>query len=121
MAITLNHTIVPAHDKHASAHFFADIMGLTVSSAAGHFVPVAITDSLTFDFDDSEHFESHHYAFRVSDDEFEAILGRVNAAGISYFADPAHRRVHEFNSYNHGRGFYFSDANGHNLEVGTRL
>ncbi|HKS90742.1 MAG TPA: VOC family protein [Tepidiformaceae bacterium] len=121
MAITLNHTIVPAHDKHASADFFARVMGLAVESAAGHFVPVKITDSLTFDFDNSDAFESHHYAFRVGDDEFEEILARVQSAGVAYFADPGHRRAGEFNSYNNGRGFYFSDPNGHNLEVGTRL
>ena len=121
MAITLNHTIVPAHDKHASAKFFADIMGLKVEPSAGHFVPVKITDSLPFDFDNSTNFESHHYAFRVSDDDLEVILARVNAAGIDYFADPGHRRAGELNTYNNGRGFYFSDPNGHNLEVGTRL
>lgn len=121
MTISLNHTIVPAHDKHASARFFADIMGLKVEQSASHFVPVKITDSLTFDFDNAERFESHHYAFRVSDDEFEVILARVTAAGVSFFADPGHRRAGEFNSYNSGRGFYFADPNGHNLEVGTRL
>lgn len=121
MAISLNHTIVPAHDKQASAEFFANIMGLTVEPAAGHFVPVKITESLTFDFDNSARFESHHYAFRVSEEEFEAVLARVNAAGVDYFADPGHRRRGEFNSYNDGRGFYFSDPNGHNLEIGTRL
>jgi catechol 2,3-dioxygenase-like lactoylglutathione lyase family enzyme len=121
MTISLNHTIVPAHDKHAAAAFFAHIMGLEVETAAGHFVPVKIDSSLTFDFDNSDRFESHHYAFRVSDDELDAILARVNSAGVSFFADPGHRRVGEFNSYNDGRGFYFADPNGHNLEVGTRL
>lgn len=121
MTISLNHTIVPAHDKRASARFFADIMGLTVEPSNGHFVPVKITDTLTFDFDNSDTFESHHYAFRVSDDDLDAILGRVKAASLSYFADPGHRRAGELNSYNTGRGFYFSDPNGHNLEVGTHL
>lgn len=121
MVISLNHTIVPAHDKHASARFFADIMGLRVESAAGHFVPVKIDDQLTFDFDNSDRFESHHYAFRVSDRELDEILDRVKSAGIKYFADPGHQREDEFNAYNDGRGFYFADPNGHNLEVGTRL
>lgn len=121
MTISLNHTIVPAHDKHVSAKFFADIMGLAVEPSAGHFVPVKITDTLTFDFDNSDRFESHHYAFRVSDTELDAILDRVKAARVDYFADPGHRRSGELNNYNAGRGFYFPDPNGHNLEVGTRL
>ena len=65
MAITLNHTVVPAHDKEASARFFADIFGLTYEGPMGHFVPVRVNDALTMDFDNRERFESHHYAFHV--------------------------------------------------------
>jgi len=65
MAITLNHTIVPAHDKEASARFFADIFGLTYEGPMGHFAPVRVNDALTLDFDNRERFESHHYAFHA--------------------------------------------------------
>jgi len=81
MPIVLDHTIVPARDKEASARFFAEMFGLTYAGAKGHFAPVYVNDSLTFDFDNRESFEKHHYAFYISDEEFDAILGRVKAAG----------------------------------------
>jgi hypothetical protein len=77
MTITLNHTIVPAHDKRAAAQFFARIFGLHADPKSGHFAPVRINETLTLLFDDHEEFESHHYAFHVSDAEFDAILGRM--------------------------------------------
>jgi len=119
MAITLNHTIVPAHDKKASAEFFARIFGLRATQM-GHFAAVRINDTLTMDFGDWENFESHHYAFAVADEELDAIFARVKEAGLSYSADPFHRSKSEINHRNGGRGFYFYDPNGHNLEVLTR-
>src|SRR4029453_10508587 len=88
MAIVLDHTIVPAKDKVASAEFFADIFGLKVKPGQGHFAQVQINDSLTFDFADEPEAwggpgfdprtgKSHHYAFHTSEAEFEAICGRV--------------------------------------------
>jgi catechol 2,3-dioxygenase-like lactoylglutathione lyase family enzyme len=84
MAITLNHTIVPAHDKEASAKFFAHIFGLKCESAMGHFAPVRVNETLTLDFDNWDHFEMHHYAFHVNDAEFDAIFGRIKDAGVPY-------------------------------------
>ncbi len=84
MDIVLDHTIVPAHDKEASARFFACIFGLTYEGAHGHFAPVKVNDSLTLDFDNADAFESHHYAFFVSDDQFDAALGRVKEAGLAW-------------------------------------
>ncbi|HEX5421983.1 MAG TPA: hypothetical protein VFW94_00415 [Candidatus Acidoferrales bacterium] len=73
MTIELNHTIVPARDKGKSARFFADIFGLKYEGSSGHFAPVRVNDRLTFDFDEDDSFEAHHYAFHVSDTEFDAI------------------------------------------------
>jgi hypothetical protein len=70
MTITLNHSIVPARDKRAAAQFFARIFGLHTDPKGGHFAPVRINDTLTLLFDDVKEFESHHYAFHVSDAEF---------------------------------------------------
>ena len=84
MAITLNHTIVPAHDKDASAKFFADLFGLKYEGAVSRFAPVRINETLTLDFDNWDSFEMHHYAFHVSDAEFDAILGRIKEAGLPY-------------------------------------
>ena len=80
MTITLNHTIVPTRDKRAAAQFFARIFGLHVDPKGDHFAPVRINDTLTLLFDDDKKFESHHYAFHVSDAEFDAIFGRIREA-----------------------------------------
>ncbi len=120
MDIVLDHTIVPAHDKEASARFFAGIFGLTYEGAHGHFAPVKVNDSLTLDFDNADAFESHHYAFFVSDEQFDAALGRVKEAGLAFGSGPRSREDSELNTRKGGRGFYFDDPNGHVLELMTR-
>jgi catechol 2,3-dioxygenase-like lactoylglutathione lyase family enzyme len=119
MAITLDHTIVPARDKVASARFFAELFGLTFEPGEGHFAPVRVNESLTLDFADQPVRESHHYAFHVSDDEFDAILARVKARGLSYGSGPFEHDNGRINTRRGGRGFYFEDPNGHLLEVMT--
>ncbi len=120
MAITLNHTIVPAYDKEASARFFAEIFGLGYDGPAGHFAPVRVNETLTLDFDNSERFECHHYAFHVSDEEFDAIFARLKKAGIAYGSTPWSRTDMKLNNWRGGRGLYFCDPNGHVLEILTR-
>ena len=88
MSIKLNHTIVPAKDKEAAASFFAKIFGLNYDGPMGHFAPVRINDELTLDFDNAESFEPHHYAFHVSDDDFDAIFRRIQEAGITWGSEP---------------------------------
>jgi hypothetical protein len=82
MAITLNHTIVPARDKEASARHFAKIFGLSYDGPAGHFAPVRVNDTLTMDFDNRDVLESHHYAFHVNDEEFDQVFERVVQPGL---------------------------------------
>jgi catechol 2,3-dioxygenase-like lactoylglutathione lyase family enzyme len=120
VAITLDHTIVPAHDRKASARFFAGIFGLPFDESAGHFAPVRINQTLTLDFSDADQFDTHHYAFHVDDAAFDAILGRVRKAAIPYGSDPRHPENGRLNAWNGGRGFYFRDPNGHLLELMTR-
>ena len=120
MAIVLDHTIVPARDKEASARFFAEIMGLRYEGLHGHFAPVHVNDSLTFGFDTRDRFESHHYAFYIRDEELDAILGRLQAAGRAYGSGPGSPEDGRINTRRGGRGFYFRDLNGHLLEVMTR-
>jgi catechol 2,3-dioxygenase-like lactoylglutathione lyase family enzyme len=119
MTITLNHTIVPARDKKAAAQFFARIFGLRVDRKDGHFAPVRINDALTLLFDDTEEFESHHYAFHVSDAEFEAIFRRVRGAKLAYGSAPWSADDGKLNNWNGGRGVYFRDPDGHVLELMT--
>lgn len=118
MSIILNHTIVPSHDKQAAARFFASIFDLK-SASHGHFEEVRVNDQLTLLFDNWDTFEPHHYAFHVSDAEFDAILGRVREAGLSYGSGPMHPDDGELNDWNGGRGFYFRDPDGHLLELMT--
>ena len=118
MAITLNHTIVPARDKAKAAAFFAGIFGLKCERA-GHFAPVRVNETLTLLFDEEGEFESHHYAFHVSIAEFDAIFGRVKEAGLSYGSAPWSLDDGKLNDWGGGRGVYFKDPDGHVLELMT--
>ncbi len=120
MTVRLNHTIVHSRDKRASAAFLARILGLGTPGTFGHFVTVATGNDVSLDFDDASEVRPQHYAFLVDDADFDPIFERVKAAGIDYFADPGHRRRGELNTRDAGRGFYFADPDGHNLEVLTR-
>lgn len=118
MAIALDHTIVPSRDKEAGARFFAKMFGLQYEGMWGHFAPVKVGGT-SFDWDNREHFESHHYAFLVTDEEFDTILGRVQAEGIKYGSGPMNQDDMQINHLHTGRGFYFRDADGHSWEVIT--
>ncbi len=120
MAIVLDHTIVPARNKQAAAEFFARIFGLTGPRGSGHFAPVHLNDTLTLDFADEATFEPHHYAFHVSDEEFDAIFGRIRTEGIPYGSEPWSLADGQLNHRRGGRGVYFCDPNGHILELMTR-
>ncbi|MGW1720108.1 VOC family protein [Streptomyces sp. NPDC002156] len=121
MTVQLNHTIVAAHDKKTSARFLADILGLEVSPQFGPFAPVAIPNSVTLDYMDTEGtITPQHYAFLVSEDDFDTIFTRIRDTGLMYWADPFHHRPQEINRNDGGRGTYFEDPNGHSLEILTR-
>lgn len=119
MPLYLDHTIVPAHDKEASARFIARLFGLEYKGPWGHFAPVKVNDTLSMDFDNREQFERHHYAFLASDEEFDAILQRVKDEGVAFGSGPGSQDDGEINHLHQGRGFYFRDANGHSWEVIT--
>jgi catechol 2,3-dioxygenase-like lactoylglutathione lyase family enzyme len=109
----LNHTIVPATDKEASAIWFARVMGLAYEGPMGPFCPVRITPALTLDFDDRREV--------VDDQEFDSIFGRVQAEGITYGSGPREERTNmTINHRQEGRGVYFDDINGHSIEIMTR-
>jgi len=120
MAIELNHTIVPAHDPKASAQFLADILGVRVGPPVAHFTPVVLANRVTLDYDHYDEVDEHHYAFAVSDAEFEAAFGRIRDAGITFYADPACRQPGQvYSGKNGNRGTYFRDPNGHLMEILT--
>jgi catechol 2,3-dioxygenase-like lactoylglutathione lyase family enzyme len=119
MAITLNHTIVPARGKEAAARLFAQLFGLTYDGPGEHFAPVKVNDTLTFLFDDDTNFESHHYAFHVSDEEFDAIFRRVRERGLIFGSAPWSADDGKLNDWGGGKGVYFRTPDGHLLELMT--
>ncbi len=117
---SLNHLIIPAKDKHASASFLADILGVQPDAPWGHFVPVRTGNGVTLDFVDSKDVRTQHYAFLVDDAEFDAGFAKLKAQGIPYYAHPNKSGPGEINHLWGGRGVYFEDPNGHLLELITK-
>jgi catechol 2,3-dioxygenase-like lactoylglutathione lyase family enzyme len=120
MSIELNHTIVGATDRHASARFLADILGVPAGADAGPFAPVRLANAVTLDFMDRPEVTPQHYAFLLSEGEFDAAFGRIRDAGLPYFADPGFQQRGEINTRWGGRGVYFRDPDGHSMEILTR-
>jgi catechol 2,3-dioxygenase-like lactoylglutathione lyase family enzyme len=120
MGIQLNHTIVWAGDKAASAAFLAGVLDLPVEARVGPFLPIRLANDVTLDFADAPQVAPQHYAFLVDDATFDAALARIRAAGVEYWADPMHDRSGEINHDFGGRGVYFADPDGHNMELQTK-
>ncbi|HEY3479292.1 MAG TPA: VOC family protein [Streptomyces sp.] len=120
MSIRLNHTIVCVTDRTKSAEFLAGILGLRTEPVTGPFVPVRLANDVTLDYLQVDVVTSQHYAFLVGDDDFDAAMARIEHAGITYWADPFHRQAGEINHLNGGRGVYFEDPDGHNVELLTQ-
>ncbi len=120
MTVTLNHTIIHAKDKVASAAFLAELLDLDPPQKFGPFEVVHVGET-SLDFaETSASIASRHFAFLVSETEFDEIFGRILNRGMSYWADPYHKQPGEINRRDGGRGVYFEDPNGHNLEILTR-
>ena len=121
MTVKLNHTIVYARDHEQSALFLSEILGLDAPFLLGPFAAVTVGDELTLDFMHADdEINSQHYAFLVSETEFDAIFARIRERGLSYWADPFKRKRGQINAWDDGRGVYFEDPGGHLLEVLTR-
>ncbi|HEY1574514.1 MAG TPA: DUF4440 domain-containing protein [Pseudonocardiaceae bacterium] len=116
----LNHTIVRASDKAAAAAFLAGILGVPVGEPIGPFVPVALSNGVTLDFMDVDTVARQHYAFLIDEAEFDATFERIRESGTEFWADPEHLRPGGTNTMNGGRGVYFADPDGHNMELLTR-
>ena len=117
----LNHTIVWCSDKQKSADFLTDILGLPPARAFFHFLVVDLKNGVSLDYYQKEGTVSpQHYAFLVSDAEFDAGFERIRAQGLDYWADPARTQPGEINHHFGGRGVYFPDPDGHLLEMITK-
>ena len=123
MAVELNHTIVASRDPAASATWLAEMLGLDAPIQFGHFWQVSTGNGVNLDFDGrgpDDEIVPQHYAFLISEDEFDVIYGRIVERGIDHYADPMGRRRGEINHNDGGRGVYFADPSGHWLEILTR-
>lgn len=122
MTVQLNHTIVHARDAKASAEFLTEILGLrTAPVHFGPFWAVSLENGVTLDYIQTDaQFIIEHYAFLVSESEFDAIFGRIRARELAYWADPMHNQPSQINRNDGGRGVYWNDPNGHYLEIITR-
>jgi catechol 2,3-dioxygenase-like lactoylglutathione lyase family enzyme len=121
MAIHFNHTILYARDSKASAKFLAEMLNLPGPKHWGPFEMVITDNGANLDYMNTDgEISPQHYAFLVSEAEFDEIFGRVRERKLAYWADPARKQRGEINHHDGGRGVYFEDLNGHLLEIITR-
>jgi catechol 2,3-dioxygenase-like lactoylglutathione lyase family enzyme len=123
MSAQLNHTIIWSRDPKTSAQFLADMLGRPAPTRFGPFHVVDMDNGVSLDFHDvagDREIAAQHYAFLIGEDDFDRVLGKIEAAGLQHWADPGRRRPGEINHNDGGRGVYFPDPDGHFLEVITR-
>ncbi len=120
MAVQLNHTIVHARDREETARHLVEILGLPEPTTFGPFLVVQVDNDVSLDV--AEHrgeIATQHYAFLVSEEDFDAIHARIEARGLDWWADPRHQQLRVINRNDGGRGLYWSGPDGHNLEILT--
>lgn len=121
MPVQLNHTIVQARDNRESAQFLSEMLGVAAPVPYGPFQIVEVDNGVSLDFMKVDgDISGQHYAFLVSESDFDAILGRIQERGLDYFADPHATQPGEINTNDGGRGLYWADPDGHWLEILTR-
>jgi hypothetical protein len=121
MTVKLNHTIVAALDNRQSALFLSEILGLQPPVVMGPFALVTVGDELTLDYMSVDgDITSQHYAFLVTEAQFDEIFARIKQRGLTHWADPYRSKPGQINHWDDGRGVYFDDPNGHLLEILTR-
>jgi catechol 2,3-dioxygenase-like lactoylglutathione lyase family enzyme len=121
VAAQLNHTIVWSSDQTKSALFLAEMLGLPAPVRFGHFDVVELDNGVSLDFANTDGpIRPQHYAFLISEADFDAVMGRIRAQNLEHWADPLRSRPGEINHTDGGRGVYFPDPDGHYLEVITR-
>lgn len=119
MPAHLDHTVIAARDKWASARFLADVLGLEAGTDPyGYFAPLELDNGVVLEFSESDDVAWQHYAFVVSEEQFDAALTRITAAGLDYHSGPL-GAFGELYFRDGGRGVYFNDPNGHVMELMT--
>ena len=120
MPVRLDHTIVHAADPAATTDFISNVLGIPPATRLSHFTVLRIGETSLDFLPDDPPIAPQHFAFKVSDDEFDAIFARLQDQDIPYWADPFRQQPQQINHWDDGRGVYFDDPNGHLLEVITR-
>lgn len=121
MGVELNHTIAWCSNKTRSAEFLTDVLGLPKARRFMHFLVVELSNGVSIDyFETTDHIAIQHFAFLVSDSEFDEVYERLSKGGIEIWADPARTKPGEINRNDGGRGLYFLDPDGHMMEIITR-
>lgn len=121
MPAQLNHTIIWCRDKQTSSAFLTDILGIAAAEPFLHFMVVSLANDVSLDYMEKDgDIALQHYAFLVSDEEFDTAFARIKARGLIYWADPARKQAGQINTHFGGRGLYFEDPNGHLLEIITK-
>ncbi|MFD3991255.1 VOC family protein [Streptomyces sp. NPDC058583] len=121
MAVTFNHTIIAAKDRHESARFFRELLELPEAPSWGPFINVQLADGVLIQFAEPPvDIQMQHYAFLVDDELFERAYQRLRDQGVEHWADPQMKRPGETNDDHGGRGVYFKDPGGHAFELITR-
>ena len=122
MSVELNHTIVHARNNRESAEFLARILGLEIGAEWGPFIPVATSNGVTLDFAiiPAESITIQHYAFLVSEDEFDAAFARIRQAGSRTTPTRTGSSRARSTTTTAGAGVYFMDPAGHGMEIITR-
>lgn len=120
MSVQLNHTIVHAKDSKVSANFLAEILGLEPPKPFYHFLVVQVANGVSLDFlETNEEIQVQHYAFLVTEKEFDQIFERIQKKGLKFWPTPSLTNEGKINHNDGGRGVYFKDPSGNLLEVIT--
>ena len=121
MGIKLNHTIIQAKNAEESAKFLAEILGLASPISFGPFIVVKTENEVSLDFrTTTDEIKPRHFAFIVSEAEFDEIFNRITQRQLMHWADHGRTKPQQINHNDGGRGCYFLDPNGHFLEIITR-
>ena len=121
MSIELDHAIVPSRDRRKAAELLAALFDARWSeTGVGPFCPVYVSDGLTLDFDQvDDPIPAQHFAFRVDDATFDAILARIEARGIAWRSTPNGAVDRKVNTQYGGRIVYWDQPDGHYWEILT--
>jgi catechol 2,3-dioxygenase-like lactoylglutathione lyase family enzyme len=121
MPIHFDHVAVAAEDKIRSATFLSNLLGLPEPAGWGPFLSVTLDDGVRLDYAEPPiEFPPQHYCLRISEDDFDAALARLQADGVTYWPDPQQSVEGEINTNHGGRGVYFDDPSGHHFELITQ-